>query len=166
MRPSDILRKNNRRKSKCGHHSVIRYLWLKQSQTLNIKKGGKVRKKTRIYKQEILNMLKNKPRRKVKRKLYDDKKRHKKLGITETTCNRIWSDLMQKRNPMDIIEEKVYVVYTNSGKLVGVFKTAKAIVGRFGIVSGKELLMRVNTEKGNGRYVFRRENRAIKFIKK
>ena len=52
---------------------------------MNIKKGGKVRKKTRIYKQEILNMLKNKPRRKVKRKLYDDKKRHKELGITETT---------------------------------------------------------------------------------
>ena len=104
-------------------------------------------------------MLKNKPRNKVKRKLYDDKKRHKELGITETTCDRIWSDLMQKRNPMDNIEKKAYVVYTPSGKLAGVFNTTKAIVGRFGIMSDEELLMRVNTKKGNGRYVFKQENR-------
>ena len=118
-----------------------------------------MRKKTRIYKQEILNMLKTKPRRMVKRTLYDDKVRHKELGITESTCDRIWSDLMQKRNPMDNIEKKAYAVYTPSGKLAGVFKTTKAIVGRFGIMSDEELSMRVNTKKGNGRYVFRQENR-------
>jgi len=32
-------------------------------------------------------------------------------------------------------------------------------VGRFGIMSDEELSMRVNTKKGNGRYVFRQENR-------
>ena len=119
-----------------------------------------MRQKVRQYKQEIAYLLTVMPRGEVKRKLYDDKQRHRELGITENTLDRIWTDLMARRNPLDVPEKRrrVVVYYRKSKKLAGVFPTASSVARHLG-VNHSTVSYYLNKRQANAVYLFKEELR-------
>ena len=119
-----------------------------------------MRNPVREYKEEIAYLLTALPRRKVKRMLYDDHERHRKLGITENTVDKIWTQLMSRRNPRDVPEKKrrVAVYYRKSQRLAGVFPNVNSCARKLG-VNHSTISYYLNQRKPNAIYIFKEELR-------